>query len=111
MDVREAEDSVNDFGRPAVGETKEEAVSHPTQSLSSNFDKSQDYNKRTTYYLSQAQDDLAQYTSTPPTSVAAKSFPVNTPLAKEKIPREKGKKGKQWKLEEVERWTMVKRIW
>lgn len=22
-----------------------------------------------------------------------------------------GKKGKKWKLEEVERWTMVKRIW
>jgi hypothetical protein len=25
-------------------------------------------------------------------------------------PKEKGK-GKKWKLEEVERWTMVKRIW
>lgn len=24
---------------------------------------------------------------------------------------EAGKKGKKWKLEEVERWTMVKRIW
>jgi len=24
---------------------------------------------------------------------------------------EKSSKGKRWKLEEVERWTMVKRIW
>ncbi|GFZ42864.1 hypothetical protein JCM24511_00582 [Saitozyma sp. JCM 24511] len=84
MEEREAEDAVNDFGRPAVGESKEET----------------EYNKQTTEYLSQEADDLPEYTS----PVSPRSPTVVKVAAA-------GKKGKKWKLEEVERWSMVKRIW
>ncbi|ORY25255.1 eukaryotic membrane protein family-domain-containing protein [Naematelia encephala] len=110
MEAREAEDAVNDFGRPAVGETKEETA----------------YNKQTTEYLSHQDDDLPEYTS--PTSPASrqeeKKDNVQVPgqgqnqnqhsildqKEKEKSSKSKSSK-KSWKLEEVERWTMVKRIW
>ncbi|WWC59938.1 uncharacterized protein I303_102501 [Kwoniella dejecticola CBS 10117] len=121
MDEREAEDKVNDFGRSAVGESKEET----------------EYNKETRRYLSHPNDDLPAYPS--PASTKAPNTPfvlgkgvllnstkqngigidrlsdVGAEKAKsgsEKVGEEKGgKKGKKWRLEEVERWTMVKRIW
>lgn len=110
MDEREAEDSVNDYGRSAVGESKEET----------------EYNRQTREYLSKTADDLPEYPS-----LSSSILQEGVPLPDTKVPRknsgaqgesdkgrDKGvpktdgmKKGKKWKLEEVERWTMVKRIW
>ncbi|TXT11025.1 hypothetical protein VHUM_01776 [Vanrija humicola] len=90
MDEREAEDKVNNFGRTAVGQNKEEIA----------------YEKETRKYLSQTIDDLPDHstTSTP--------RPVQRGGA-EKETEEAPKPGKKkaWRLEEVDRWTMVKRIW
>ncbi|WWD16768.1 hypothetical protein CI109_101200 [Kwoniella shandongensis] len=125
MDQREAEDSVNDFGRSAVGESKEET----------------EYNKQTSRFLSHPSDDLPDYPS--PTTLQSPATPAPVGLPKSALinnarrfetnngnpdissavkegagagagPGGGGggvKKGKKWKLEEVERWTMVKRIW
>lgn len=109
MDAREAEDAVNDFGRSAVGESKEEMVSWLVACKTLGLtDKA--YNKRTSEYLSKELDDLAEY---PPPAVASSRVGHNekgdsTPPP---APVKNGKKGKKWRLEEVERWTMVKRIW
>ncbi|WVQ94316.1 hypothetical protein IAU59_001395 [Kwoniella sp. CBS 9459] len=137
MEAREAEDTVNDFGRAPVGESKEET----------------EYNKQTNRYLSQTNDDLPAYPS-PATNrtqtassydlpksgvshharqadggsfsdgdrvgsdVGGQQRPVKADVEpkqgeKDIEKEDKGgkKKGKKWKLEEVERWTMVKRIW
>ncbi|KAL1410169.1 hypothetical protein Q8F55_004174 [Vanrija albida] len=89
MDEREAEDKVNNFGRTAVGQNKEEIA----------------YEKETRKYLSQAIDDLPDHSTTstprPPQRGGAE--------AAEDVAKA-GKK-KTWRLEEVDRWTMVKRIW
>jgi len=72
----------------------------------------QEYNKRTTHYLSQDQDDLPEYSSPPPPAKATDPISANKDLGNEgNHPPKKAKKGKSWKLEEIERWTMVKRIW
>ncbi|WVO17929.1 hypothetical protein L204_105627 [Cryptococcus depauperatus] len=103
MNEREAHDRINDFGRSAVGESQEETR----------------YNRLTTEYLSRPGINLPQY----PAIAAYKDDTELTQAqnnrrnsAKEKIDDENkvapdGKKGKKWRLEEVERWTMVKRIW
>jgi len=66
----------------------------------------QEYNKRTSEYLSKDEDDLP-YGS--PTVSRTRTFPVGE---EKPAPAEVKKgKGKKWNLEEVERWTMVKRIW
>lgn len=62
-----------------------------------------EYNKRTSEYLSKDEDDLSYGT---PTVSRTRTFDPE-----EEKPAEKKGKGKKWKLEEVERWTMVKRIW
>ncbi|BEI80187.1 hypothetical protein CcaverHIS002_0107160 [Cutaneotrichosporon cavernicola] len=94
MDEREAQDTVNDFGRGPVGISKEEI----------------EYNKQTSRYLSKPDDDLPDHPSAP----ILRSTPQTTKLAEAEGAnaegRVKGKK-KAWRLEEVERWTMVKRIW
>ncbi|WWC87545.1 uncharacterized protein L201_002435 [Kwoniella dendrophila CBS 6074] len=124
MEAREAEDAVNDFGRSAVGESKEETA----------------YNKQNARYLSHPNDDLPAYPSpgsfhtpfTPfsmPKAVLVNNakrmnggndsdpekpdshFDGETKITGEDKKDKGGKKGKKWKLEEVERWTMVKRIW
>lgn len=95
MEQREAEDIVNDFSRSAVGDSKEE----------------KEYNSKTTRYLSQDYDDLPDYPSIPSTNALATPFSVKVAPGSEEKPREKSSKTKRWKLEEVERWTMVKRIW
>ncbi|KAI9632300.1 eukaryotic membrane protein family-domain-containing protein [Dioszegia hungarica] len=85
MEQREAEDVVNDMGRSAVGESKEE----------------RDYRKHTSEYLSRAGDELPDYPA-PSAFFSGTSRP----------PAEAKADGrKRWKLEDVERWTMVKRIW
>ncbi|WVQ73897.1 hypothetical protein IAR50_003478 [Cryptococcus sp. DSM 104548] len=106
MEEREEEDKVNDFGRSAVGESKEEA----------------EYNRQTKEYLTQPADDLPDYPSFATSNSTKGSVPLprarpsDDHREKEKSGEEKakaggGKKGKKWRLEEVERWTMVKRIW
>ncbi|RXK38837.1 hypothetical protein M231_03893 [Tremella mesenterica] len=104
MDEREAEDVMNDYGRNPVGESKEEA----------------EYNAQTTEYLSQDQDDLPGYQSpasaaSPNTIFRSGSTPARNastpPPGIETRTNTSGKKSSKWKLEDVERWTMVKRIW
>lgn len=126
MEEREAEDTVNDFGRAPVGESKEETVrrSCPNQDVKL---MTQDYNKETKVYLDQVEDDLdiassprpdgnepeGGYPTPRPESAAtftAEPLPLK-PSKSEQSGGRGGKKGRKWKLEEVERWTMVKRIW
>ncbi|WVQ83537.1 hypothetical protein IAT38_005678 [Cryptococcus sp. DSM 104549] len=125
MEEREAADTVNDFGRAAVGESKEET----------------EYNKQTSRYLSHPEDDIPAYPSLAATKVSLRDegsvpFPKgrsgDARAGAEAVDSKGsgvlgvseagvgagggsggggGKKGKKWKLEEVERWTMVKRIW
>jgi hypothetical protein len=85
----------------------------------------QEYNKQTAQYLSQRADDLPEYTSpmsataTPATPFKPRrSNPADTLGRRVVTEKSEGsadvagkKKGKKWKLEEIERWTMVKRIW
>lgn len=117
MADREAEDAVNDFGRAAVGERKEEAVSISAvireASWSENkTDSGQAYNKQTRQYLSRDDDDLPEYTS-PAAAISRSRTQPKAPVDGGGADGEpvKKAKGKKWKLEEVERWTMVKRIW
>lgn len=90
MEEREAEDEVNNFGRNPVGVSKEEMA----------------YHKEVSRYLSQPADDLPDHASAP-ISAADPATPRPTHAV---LPKAQGKK-KNWRLEEVERWTMVKRIW
>jgi hypothetical protein len=125
MDAREAEDAVNDFGRSAVGQSKEETVSRLEklcQSSTALTGPPKSYNKQTSRYLAESKDDLQEHpfpqvrSSVP--SVAAErhaglpdySTPAGT-KASSSVEEKGGKKGKKWRLEEVERWSMVKRIW
>jgi hypothetical protein len=73
---------------------------------------SQEYNQRTKDFLSKADDDLPDYPSisrsslfSPDVKPDIKSDP-DTPKTSGK-----GEGRKKWRLEDVERWTMVKRIW
>ncbi|KAK1920829.1 eukaryotic membrane protein family-domain-containing protein [Papiliotrema laurentii] len=102
MEEREREDKVNDFGRAPVGESKEETA----------------YNQQTKEYLGSTSDDLDISGRRPleKTDIRA-SYASSKPDDDKKTPPgttgvgSGAKKGKKWKLEEVERWTMVKRIW
>lgn len=124
MEQREAEDAVNDFGRAPVGESKEETVSDLLEGLARLTE--QDYNKQTKVYLNQVEDDLdvavspsrpdqepdGGYPTPRPDSAAVfASEPQTISTTKGTSEGKGGKRGKKWKLEEVERWTMVKRIW
>ncbi|KAL7419760.1 hypothetical protein Q5752_005676 [Cryptotrichosporon argae] len=113
MEQREAEDAVNDFARHGIGESKEEM----------------EYNKHTRRYLSRA-EDLPAYASprTAPTNTP-RGAGAATPHAETPrtatgtaTPRGDGRGAgggrsaggadkKRLRLEEIERWTMVKRIW
>lgn len=66
----------------------------------------QEYNKQTTAYLSRAEDDLPDHAAARPSANNAsdKRESGSAPV------KQDGKK-KSFKLEEVDRWTMVKRIW
>jgi hypothetical protein len=76
----------------------------------------QEYIKETKRYLSSRDDDLPDYPAPPASATAHETTPRaslpgldGAPGKKEGKPKP-GKK-KTFKLEEVERWTMVKRIW
>lgn len=100
MDAREAEDVVNDFGRDPIGEGKEEQVRQRRIILTS-LQKlaGQIYNRELKVILDRQQDDAA-------------------PVA-EIGERERNREGgnasegtrRRPKLEELTRFTMVKRIW
>jgi hypothetical protein len=124
MDEREREDRVNDFGRAAVGESKEETVSSDTWfkvwERREDFTERQAYNKHTSEYLARG-DDLDMHPSPMSRPEPVGGYPTPRPGEGQddvKGPAPNGfagdggggKKGKKWKLEEVERWTMVKRI-
>jgi hypothetical protein len=125
MDAREAEDAVNDFGRSAVGQSKEETVSRLEklcQSSTALTGPPKSYNKQTSRYLAESKDDLQEHpfpqvrSNAPPvTSEIHAGPPGRSTLGEAKVPiggdEKGGKKGKKWRLEEVERWSMVKRIW
>ena len=78
-------------------------------------DPGQAYNKQTRQCLSRDEDDLPDYTSPAVTITQSQNrsqapTPAQGGIADGEEPVKKAK-GKKWKLEEVERWTMVKRIW
>ncbi|KAF8514240.1 eukaryotic membrane protein family-domain-containing protein [Hysterangium stoloniferum] len=81
MDAREAEDAINDFGRDPIGEGKEEQI----------------YNQELKAMLDRRQDDASH---------------VSEMGENEKTRHVKQEgKGGRLKLEELTRFTMVKRIW
>lgn len=125
MDAREAEDAVNDFGRSAVGQSKEETVSRLErlyQSSTALMVPLKNYNKQTSRYLAESKDDLQEHpfpqvrSSVPSAAAERHAGPPDYSLsagteASSSVEEKGGKKGKKWRLEEVERWSMVKRIW
>ncbi|KAF9071697.1 eukaryotic membrane protein family-domain-containing protein [Rhodocollybia butyracea] len=84
MEAREAEDAVNDYGRDPVGEGKEERK----------------YNRELKTLLDNYQDDV----------LPSAEIGENPPKDSRKGAGGKGKKGRI-PLEELTRYTMVKRIW
>jgi hypothetical protein len=99
MEAREAADVVNDFGRDPIGEGKEEQVCcyshHIFWALKPNIHISvlKVYNKKLKTLLGDERDDA------PRTAEMGENKPGQT-----------GKKGRV-KLEDLTRYTMVKRIW
>ena len=115
MEEREREDRVNDFGRAAVGESKEETVSNNLASrvwteVKDDADYKA-YNKLTAEYLAKGEELDAHPSPTQRSGVRQDEANGNTVPGGPGVGGGGGKKGKKWKLEEVERWTMVKRIW
>lgn len=95
MEEREAADVVNDFGRDPIGEGKEERVSDffPMQHLHRLRCPSQKYNKELKSILDDDRDDA------PRTAEIGENKPGDT------------NKKRRLRLEELTRYTMVKRIW
>ena len=86
MEAREAQDAVNDFGRDPIGEGKEEQI----------------YNKELKTLLDNRRDDAS------PTAEIGERDRTNSGAGGEA----KGAGGKKRvKLEDLTRFTMVKRIW
>ncbi|KAK7057215.1 eukaryotic membrane protein family-domain-containing protein [Favolaschia claudopus] len=81
MEAREAEDAVNDFGRDPIGEGREEQI----------------YNRELKTLLDDKRDDAPRLAE-----IGEKKFKLETDKG--------GKKGRV-KLEDLTRFTMVKRIW
>ena len=97
MEEREAKDIINDFGRPPVGEGKEQRVRFLSRfSLNEIIFKSQfqAYNMKLKTLLDDGQDDV------PRTAEIGENKEGRIPNTRERI-----------KLEDLTRYTMVKRIW
>ena len=107
MDAREAEDHVNDAGRSQVGVSKEEQVGESLYYGKHSDGWIQAYYRQAAVHLSKSEDDLPEYAM--PSSAAQSPRAETGGTAGSTVP-DKSKR-KQWKLEQVERWTMVKRIW
>lgn len=100
MEAREAEDAINDFGRDPIGEGKEEQVIYLLLSVVSSAEKNDAlkvYNRELKSLLDNGRDNAA------PTAEIGEKSPGP-------IGNGGGKKGRV-KLEDLTRFTMVKRIW
>lgn len=107
MEAREAEDVVNDYGRDPIGEGQEERVSYIftfpiTDSHYALLDV-QKYNRELKDILGNAGDDAARV---PEIGERSSSDPNVIGSG-----RDEDGKQKRPKLEELTRFTMVKRIW
>ena len=100
MEVREAADVVNDFGRDPIGEGKEEQVCSISLNISHSMLTSdlQKYNRELKSLLDDRRDDAA------PTAEMGE-------LGKDALGHDIGGKRSRVKLEDLTRFTMVKRIW
>ena len=87
MDAREAEDVINDFGRDPIGEGKEEQI----------------YNRELKTLLDNRRDDAS--------STAEIGERTRTGSELSAVSAEGGGGKKRVKLEDLTRFTMVKRIW
>ena len=98
MEHREQEDRINDFGRKPIGDSLQEQVgqvkSRQQMAIADRvrFSHCQKYNEQVRDHLSRKQDDM--------------------PKLETHKKEDDGKGGgkPKWKLEEVERWSMIKRI-
>jgi hypothetical protein len=88
MEAREAEDAMNDFGRDPIGEGKEEQI----------------YNRELKTLLDSRRDDAS------PTSEIGERTRTGSGLSTMSMGRG-GAEKKRVKLEDLTRFTMVKRIW
>lgn len=95
MEEREASDAVNDFGRDPIGEGKDERVGFSFDLTMFDADVSfQAYNKKLKSLLDNEDDDA----------------PRTADMGENKPAQLQGKRGRV-KLEDLTRYTMVKRIW
>lgn len=100
MDARAAADTVNDFGRDPIGEGKEEKVSRMNHRLClGNHKFLKKYNRELKAHLDNSLDDVLR------TAEIGENPPGK--------PSGSGRKDKKErvKLEDLTRYTMVKRIW
>jgi hypothetical protein len=103
MDEREREDKINDFGRDPIGEGPEERVRHSSLFLLSHLTQySQLYNKELKVILDDSRDDAVPVAEMGETVAKAKNG---------KPSGDGGDKKKRVPLEDITRFTMVKRIW
>ena len=96
MEEREKADVINDFGRDPIGEGKEEQVCR-IASVAFMTDRTQRYNRELKDILDDSRDDV------PPVPEMGERPPGAAPSGKGKRSRVK--------LEDLTRFTMVKRIW
>lgn len=95
MDGREAADVVNNFGRDPIGEGEDERVSADRSNwFDSSLNLQQKYNKNLKKYLDDTNDDSPRL-----------------PDMGENKPGKPLSKKERLKLEDLTRYTMVKRIW
>jgi hypothetical protein len=107
MEAREAEDVVNDFGRDPIGEGQEERVSSisifPLTVFKRRVPYVQKYNRELKDILDNKWDDAAQVSEIGELGCSERGVIEPT--------RDEERKRKRPKLEELTRFTMVKRIW
>ena len=107
MEVREAEDVVNDYGRDPIGEGQEERVSgistFSLTVLKRRVPHVQKYNRELRDILDNKWDDAAQVSEIGELGSSERGVIEPT--------RDEDRKRKRPKLEELTRFTMVKRIW
>ena len=88
MEAREAEDAINDFGRDPIGEGKEEQI----------------YNRELKTMLDNKRDDAG------PTAEVGERMRTQSGVSTATVGPNNGGK-KRVKLDDLTRFTMVKRIW